>query len=293
VAASGESVLPSLRLTLGQAVKRLREHHGPPQPPPTSDPFELILLENVAYLAPPPRRRAAFELLKKTVGTSPAAILRATKKDLEKVTGHGILKGTFADKLRRCARIAAEDFGGDLGAALRQPVEAAKRALRAFPGIGEPGAEKILLFTGRHALLAPDSNALRVLVRLGLVREEKSYAKTYAAGRRAGEGLSAETGAVQEAHLLLQRHGQTLCRRSAPRCVECPLAEECAYARRERARRRPGGVRPNGKEPAVAGANQAARVRKRSVRSAGGASPYASGRGRRLRARSGRRHKRS
>ena len=101
--------------------------------------------------------------------------------------------------------------------------------MRRFPGIGEPGAEKILLFAGRHALLAPESNGLRVLVRLGLVREEKSYAATYAAAREASRELPARIPALQEAHLLLQQHGRTLCRRSAPLCEACPLADGCAY----------------------------------------------------------------
>ena len=51
------------RLTLRRAVAALREHYGPPEPIPTADPFELVLWDNVAYLAPPPRRREAFELL--------------------------------------------------------------------------------------------------------------------------------------------------------------------------------------------------------------------------------------
>jgi endonuclease III len=222
------------RLALGEAVRLLREHYGRPARPRTADPFELILWENVAYLAPPARRREAFEALKSTVGTSPSAILTANQEALERVTGRGILKSTFAAKLRECARIAYERFGGDLRTPIRGPLRAAKQALRRFPGIGEPGAEKILLFTGRQALLAPDSNGLRVLVRLGLVREQKSYAGTYAASRRAAEVLPAKAGILQEAHLLLQQHGQTLCRRTAPRCDLCPLARGCAYARRGR-----------------------------------------------------------
>ena len=218
-------------LTLRAAIEVLREHHGPPAWPPTADPFELILWENVAYLASPARRRQAFEQLQRTVGTAPAALLAAKQAALEQVTTRGILESTFAAKLRECARIAVQEFGGDLGAAIRGPLDAAKRALRSFPGIGEPGAEKILLFTGQHALLAPDSNGLRVLVRLGFVRDEKSYSRTYAASHQVARGLPAETGAMQEAHLLLQQHGQTLCKRGVPRCEACPLATACAYAR--------------------------------------------------------------
>jgi endonuclease III len=39
---------------------------------------------------------------------------------------------------------------------------------------------------------------------------------------------------LQEAHLLLQQHGQTLCKRSAPRCGACFLSARCAWARSER-----------------------------------------------------------
>src|SRR5262245_50380548 len=208
----------SRRLTLAAAVDRLRQHYGPPARMPTRDPFELILLENVAYLAPPARKREALAQLAATVGTSPAAILKARRAALERVTAHGILKATFAGKLRACARIAVDEFGGDVAAAIRGSPAAAKRALRRFPGIGEPGAEKILLLSGRQPSLAPESNGLRVLVRLGLVREQGSYPKTYAAARAAARGLPARAPAMQQAHLLLQQHGQTLCKRSDPRC---------------------------------------------------------------------------
>jgi endonuclease III len=216
--------------TIREAVKLLKRYYGPPAHPPTVGPFELILWENVAYLASPARRREAFELLKSTIGTDPVAILAAGQQALEQVTARGILKSTFAAKLRECALIAVDDFGDDLDSVILEPLEKAKRALQSFPGIEEPGAEKILLFTGRQALLAPDSNGLRVLVRLGLVREEKSYAQTYAASREVAKDLQADPGAMQEAHLLLQQHGQTLCKRNLPRCSACPLASVCAYA---------------------------------------------------------------
>ena len=217
-------------LDLRRAIEALRAHHGSPMPPPTSDPFELVLWENVAYLARPAGRREAFELLKREVGTAPAAILSASQESLEAVTSQGILKSTFAGKLRECAEIAIDAFGGDLESGIRGSLEDAKRALRVFPGIGEPGAEKILLFAGRHPLLAPDSDGLRVLARLGFIREEKSYSKTYAASRRVAKSLPAQPVILQEAHLLLQQHGQTLCRRSSPRCDLCPLATECAHS---------------------------------------------------------------
>jgi len=222
-------------MDLTAAVAALGRLHGAPADPPTGDPFELVLFENVAYLAPPEKRREAFEELRRDVGTTPGALLAARPGELERVAARGILKGTSAEKLRECARIAVEAFGGDVAAALDRDPAGARRALRRFPGIGEPGADKVLLFSGRAAVLAPESNALRVLARLGLIREEKSYAKTYAAANAAAsEALPRRASALRRAHLLLQRHGQTVCRRTAPLCRACPLRRGCAHARSAR-----------------------------------------------------------
>jgi len=217
---------PSFRSVVG----RLAKHYGPPQPPPPKGPFELILWENVAYLADDERRGEAFALLKKKVGTSPAKILDASTAALRTVTAHGILPERFAGKLREVARIAVEEFGGDLDTVVARPVAGARKALQRFPGIGRRGAEKILLFLRRHPSLAVESNGLRVLTRLGIIRAEKSYASGYAhAQKAAADELGDDFGVLITAHLLLRRHGQVLCRRSAPACGRCPLAPVCLY----------------------------------------------------------------
>lgn len=218
-------------LPLADTVAALQRFHGRPRPPPTRDPFELVLLENIAYLASPQQRREAFVLLKETVDTTPAAILKAPRAALERITSHGILKARFAEKLRVCARMAIA-LGGGLASALGGPVPDARRILRKFPGIAEPGADKILLFSGGLACLAPESNGLRVLARLGYIREDDSYARMYRAGNAAGNQLQARIPALRTAHLLLHEHGRTLCRRTQPQCAQCPLRKDCAYARR-------------------------------------------------------------
>jgi endonuclease-3 len=213
---------------LRTALSRLARHYGPqPRPFPTSA-FQLVLWENVAYLAPDARRAAAFKTLKQEVGLTPAAILHAPLAGLRRATSHGILPDKFAGKLREAARIALDGFDGEVDAVVDLPLAEAKRALRRFPGIGEPGAEKILLFSGRQALLAPDSNALRVLQRLGISPVRKSYVSAYAAAREvSAEQLGTDTASMLRAHQLLRRHGQELCTRSAPECPRCPLVSVC------------------------------------------------------------------
>jgi len=89
------------------------------------------------------------------------------------------------EKLRRIAQITLTEFNGYLGPALALPLAKAKKALKKFPGIGDPGAEKILLFSRTHPLPALESNGLRVLVRLGFGEELKNYSATYRAVREA------------------------------------------------------------------------------------------------------------
>jgi len=188
------------------------------------------LWENVAYLADDDRREQAFTALKTHVGTRPEQILSASDEALREATGHGIMAETFAAKLRHCARIVLEDFDGDLRAVLGWPTAKAKKALMKFPGIGEPMAEKILLFTKTCPVLALESNGLRVLLRLGFGQEKKSYSTTLRLVQRAVEPeLERNYPWLLRAHQLLRQHGQQTCRRTKPLCGACQLAPECHY----------------------------------------------------------------
>src|SRR5581483_5286006 len=130
------------QITLPQVVDRLQSHYGKQKPPKLAGPWEMILWENVAYLADDERRLKAFQTLKKRIGTEPDRILSASRDAILDVTRHGIVAEQFADKLRTCARIALEEFDGDLRPVLTLTLPKAKKALQKFPGIGEPGAEK-------------------------------------------------------------------------------------------------------------------------------------------------------
>src|SRR5262249_13833976 len=210
--------------TLPRALRALRTIYGKPAAPRRTDPFELILYENVAYLASDARRDEAFTALGQLVGLTPQEILTAPPAVLGEIAARGILPAGTAEKLREIAAIAMEEFGGDLSPVLRLTPKESIKLLKKFPSIGEPGAEKILLFSGALPVLALDSNGLRVLLRLGFGKEEKSYAKSYrSAQAAAARELPKTSKALIEAHLLLRRHGQELCRRKHTLCAACPL----------------------------------------------------------------------
>ena len=74
-----------------QVIKVLALLYGEPPAPKITDPFALIVWENIAYLARDERRAEAFEELRSKVGLHPGDILKARNTVLLKVTGKGIV----------------------------------------------------------------------------------------------------------------------------------------------------------------------------------------------------------
>ena len=229
----GFVLIGSAMTTFSKLVNTLQRHYGAPAPPPSTDPLELIIWENIAYLASDNRRAEAFATLKQTIGTRPEQILAAQHSALAAIGKAGILPDVSAEKLLTIAKIAYEEFESDLRATLKKPLPQAKKALKRFPSIGDPGAEKILLFTRSYPVMALDSNGLRVLCRVGFAEEQKNYSATYRLAQDAIHGqLPSDYDSLIRAHQLLQQHGQELCKRSKPRCAECPLSDRCNYIRK-------------------------------------------------------------
>src|SRR5262249_34206546 len=100
------------------ALRSLRSTYGAPPPPLVTDPFEMILWENVAYLLSDERRAEAFDLLRRRVGTTPRTIRDADRGDLFAVAERGGMRPVErVARLRAIADLALEEAGGGPGAA--------------------------------------------------------------------------------------------------------------------------------------------------------------------------------
>jgi endonuclease-3 len=212
-------------------IARLKRHYGEPKLPPAQGPFELVLWENACYLLSDERRAAVFEGLRTQVGLDPCAIWHANRDTLLALaTMGGMRPQVRVFRWLEIARIAMSQFDGDLDRILGEPYEKAKKALKQFPNIGDPGAEKILLFCGVYPGLPLEWNGLRVLTRVGYGRAQKNYGATYRSVQEAFRAeLPREAAYLARAHLLLRVHGKKLCRNNAPLCRTCPAADVCAY----------------------------------------------------------------
>jgi endonuclease-3 len=198
-----------------------------------SDPLALILWENIGYLIDDERRAALFSEFTKSVGLDAERIARAPKAVLRDIAQRGGMNPTRrVERWRNIARIVLESCGGDLLETLRAlPPAKARALLKKFPSVGDPGADRILLFSNIEAQPSVESNGLRVLVRLGFCEEEKSYGATYkAATTILRNAMKGNAGRLKSAYTSLRQHGKTLCKRSNPQCLACPLDALCAHA---------------------------------------------------------------
>jgi endonuclease III len=224
---------------LATLLRKLEQHYGAVSLAEPEDPYELILYTNCGYPPSQENCRRGFEALKSAAGLSTTAILGASGRTLAKaLRAGGIVPELRASRLKVIARLVEEEFAGDLGRAL-DASKGARKALKRFPTIGDPGVDKILLFCGAVPIAAVPSNALQVPLRLGLGVERPSYAASYrSVQEELTRALPRDVEVLRRAYLLLRRHGQQICRRAAPLCDRCPVARRCPYFRQVKASQR-------------------------------------------------------
>lgn len=218
-------------MKLPKLLATLERFYGAPGAPFPTDPYEMILHNNCGYPASDAACSKAFDALKSEIGLRPDDILAAPDR---KLTGlmrlGGIVPDVRAARLKEIAALVKHTYGGDLGAVLRKPLPEVRKVLKKFPTIGDPGADKILLFSRTAPIAAVPSNCVQVPIRLGLGEEKKNYAATYHSAQEAIRAqLPADCDALLRAYLLLKRHGQELCKRSRPLCGSCPVSADCPW----------------------------------------------------------------
>ena len=207
---------------LGQMLARLHKQYGDVALAEPRTPFALIVWENCAYLVDDERRAQTFASLRKTVGITPVKLVAAGTKKIEAAIRDGGMQPPHrAAKVFESAQLAldvSDDEWRD------------RKVLKRFPGIADPGADKVLLLCGLGDAPALDSNGLRVLERLHVVAPGQAYAAAY----RAGVGALSQAGVrgqkALDAFALLRAHGRELCKRAAPLCAACPLRRSCPSA---------------------------------------------------------------
>lgn len=213
---------------------KLERLYGPQEPSFPTDAYEFLLWWHCGYPASDAACEKGWKNLVQEVGIEPRQLLSAKPVQLaEALRPGGMVPELRAERIKEIARRVEDELGGDLRAALSLPLAKARKLLKSFSGIADPGADRILLFAGIAPVAAIPSNCVHVLIRILQGPEGENYSASY---REAQRAIAAEVpekfDARIRAYLLLKTHGQQTCKRTNPKCQDCPVKSKCAFVTR-------------------------------------------------------------
>jgi A/G-specific adenine glycosylase len=124
-------------------------------------------------------------------------------------------------RLHETAVIVTEKYAGEL--------PANRDELLALPGIGAYTAAAVAVFAfgRRHAVL--DTNVRRVLARVEFGREFPGQQPSAAEYRLAESLLPDDDAVAARWSVAVMELGALMCTAAAPRCDDCPVAQQCAW----------------------------------------------------------------
>jgi endonuclease-3 len=218
-------------LTTPELLDKLEKFYGQQEPCWPEDPYEFIVWWLCGYPASDATCTKGWEKLNREIGIEPQNLLEASPQKLAAaLKPGGMVPELRALRLKEVARRVQDELGGDLRAALAGPLSSARKTLKKFPNIADPGTDRILLFAGIAPMAAVPSNCPQVLVRILFGQERENYGVNYHEAQQAiGAEVPETLDARKRAYLLLKRHGQEICKRTKPKCAICPVNSHCAF----------------------------------------------------------------
>ena len=234
--------MPFKPIDVAALLDQLEEFHGVQEPCWPVEPYSFLVWWHCGYPASDATCTRGWNALTSEVGVEPRELLRATQAKLaHALKAGGMVPELRAQRLHQIAERVMNEFGGDLHETLAGPLADVRKGLKKFPGIADPGADRVLLFGHVAPIAAIPSNCPHVLVRMQLGLERENYGATYREAQSLIEAeLPEQFHARTRAYLLLKEHGQQICKRVKPKCDACPVNGNCAYfAGKDRGRSRP------------------------------------------------------
>jgi len=209
--------------TLVDIYTALLDHFGPQQWWPGETPFEVmvgaVLTQNTNWTNV---SRAIANLQEENL-LSLAALANLPEAVLaEKIrpSGYYNLKARRLKNL--LALISREEPAGDLDRFFSRETLILREKLLSVKGIGPETADSILLYAAQKPVFVVDAYTYRMLTRHGLIGEETDYAEMQDLFMG---NLPADVKLYNEFHALIVRLGKEYCKKSRPRCQQCPLRQ--------------------------------------------------------------------
>ncbi len=211
-----------MTVNLGEVYRCLFDALGPQHWWPADSPFEVmvgaVLVQNTNWQ----NVKKAVDNLREADLLEPHALYEVPTEELEELIRPS---GYFRIKARRLHNLLEFFVGrydGSLEDMFATDPTSLRRELLTVDGVGPETADSILLYAGGLPVFVVDTYTHRVLARHGWIGFDADY---HAIQDYFQSGLPEDPALYNEYHALLVRLGKEYCRKSKPKCEQCPLAE--------------------------------------------------------------------
>ena len=226
-----------MQTKLDDIYARLYARFGPQHWWPQSDGnFEIIvgaiLTQNTAWT----NVEKAMANLRRARLLTPDALNHVTEKKLASLirpSGYFNLK---AKRLKAFARFLFDKHHGKLAHLFKQDTVRLREELLAVYGIGPETADSIILYAAHQPIFVVDAYTRRIFARLVLARDDVTYD---AMQRLFMDNLEHDESMFNEYHALIVALGKNICKKTEPKCGECPLVEVCETGKENGTRKNP------------------------------------------------------
>ena len=199
---------------------RLFEAFGPRHWWPAESRFEVIvgaiLTQNTAWR----NVEKGIAQLKAKKVLSPDAIYNLPVKELAALIRSAGYYNIKAERLKSFMRFLYNGYGGNLNRLLRTDTTSLREELLKVKGIGPETADSIILYAAEQLSFVVDTYTSRILYRHHLIPDDASYDMIRDFFM---DHLPQDVSLYNEYHALLVCLGNTLCSKSRPKCLQCPL----------------------------------------------------------------------
>jgi endonuclease III related protein len=205
-----------------QVYERLLKAFGPQHWWPGETPFEVIVGAVLTQNTNWQNVEKAISNLRQADLMEPKALYNVPVEELE-----GLLRpaGYFrikAKRLRSLLQLIINRYDGSLEVMFRTGLYSLREELLAVNGIGPETADSILLYAAGLPIFVVDAYTYRVFTRHGWIGFDSDYHQTQ---DYIQSNLSDDVQMYNEYHALIVHLGKHYCRKSNPKCAECPLID--------------------------------------------------------------------
>lgn len=199
----------------------LSDFYGPSGWWPGDTPLEImigaVLTQNTAWK----NVEKAIESLKSLNMLDIGKLHAAEPEELASLIRSSGYFNIKAIRLKNLISRIMEDSSGDLDEFLSQDMTVLRSSLLAVNGIGKETADSICCYAAGKEIFVVDAYTKRILARHGVIEDHRAYDDVRSLFE---SSLPRDVRVYKDLHAYLVFVGKDFCRKTSPRCTDCPLS---------------------------------------------------------------------